>query len=128
MTAGSRKRIALVNRALTPVLLVLMPKCPVCAAAYVGLFAAIGLSMGLVLQWVTTVLICMACVILVRWLALWLQSGSWAPFALGAAGLGVSLVGRFMLAYPSVAWAGAAVFAGAACVDFKMGKKRPHAA
>lgn len=126
--AGSRGRLAHANRAMTLVLLALMPKCPMCVVAYAGFFAAIGISVGLVLRWMTAALVCAACVILARWLTVWLLSGCWVPFAVGAAGVCLSLAGRFTPAPPSVGWAGAALFVAGACAEFQLGRRRPHAA
>jgi hypothetical protein len=99
---------------LPAVVVAILPKCPVCAAAYLGVLGSIGARGWFQAAWGLP----LASLCLVAALgALGFHAGrrrGYGPLGLGCAGAIVLMLGKFLFALPALSFAGVVLLAGAA--------------
>lgn len=92
------------------VMLALLPKCPICLGAYLGVFAWLGWSTRTVAGALTGLLVLAGSVLLARWAwAAW-RLGCRIPLALGLAGFATVVAARCLEGPPQATWLGAFLF------------------
>jgi hypothetical protein len=90
-----------------------LPKCPLCVAAYLGVLGSLGASSWLRAAWglpLAAVLLSFALGALVLRAV---RSGEYRPPLAGLAGAAALLAGKLAIDAPLVCWAGAALLTGA---------------
>ncbi|MBL9129078.1 MAG: hypothetical protein JNL97_15620 [Verrucomicrobiales bacterium] len=91
-------------------LLVLLPKCPMCLGAYLGFLAWLGWSSRTLAATVTGVLALVGALLVTRWASAAWKRGARLPLALGLAGFATVVAGRFFESPAPFLWLGALVF------------------
>jgi hypothetical protein len=101
------------------VLLVVLPKCPICLGAYLGLFAFLGWSSGGIATGANVFLVGCGGFFLVHWARVAHRRRRWFPWVLGVAGFAAVLGVRFLDGPSWLSWAGVMVFAAGVAVTLR---------
>lgn len=104
----------------------LLPKCPACAAAYLGFFSAFGID-----QWAPGYLWPLTYVLFAASIALlgfraW-RSSFYLPLVLSLTGAALLVIARICDWTPMILWAGSALFVLGALWTFRRGHKADSA-
>jgi hypothetical protein len=98
---------------LPTVALVLLPKCPLCVAAYLGVLGSLGAGSWLRAAWGLPISAALLAFTLGALALRACRSGDVRPPLLGLAGAAALLAGKFALDMPPLLYVGAAVLLGA---------------
>ena len=100
----------------------LLPKCPACLAAYVGILTTLGVGMATVLAWSSRILIALCGIVLWQLLRLALQTGKFAPVSLGVLGFAAMVTAQFQTESAVLRWGGLALFWTGCALAFVSGR------
>jgi hypothetical protein len=107
------------------VLLVVLPKCPICLGAYLGLFAFLGWSSGVVATGANAFLVGCGGFFLVHWARVAHRRRRWFPWVLGVAGFAAVLGVRFLDGPFWLSWAGVIFFAAGVGLTLRSREGQP---
>ncbi|WP_437876847.1 hypothetical protein [Sorangium sp. So ce513] len=106
------------------VALVLLPKCPLCVAAYLGILGSVGASAWLREAWGLPLGAGLLALALGALALRALRTQDHRPPLLGLAGAAALLCGKFILDATPVTWAGAALLFGASLWSVRLSPRR----
>jgi hypothetical protein len=89
--------------------LALLPKCPMCVAAYAGILATCGIGLATVLEWSGRILLVAGGVVLWQLWQTARESGRMLPWWLGLGGFAALVGSRFWVDSDALQWTGLAV-------------------
>ena len=98
-------------------LMILLPKCSLCLAAYLNLFSLTGLSLAPYAGWVVPVLILLLVVSLVTAFLKARKMNDYRAFGLLLAGMSFLMVGKVWVLLPVLTWFGFALIVIAAVIQ-----------
>lgn len=115
-------------RSLTVLALALLPKCPACAAVYLGGLSVFGISVSDYSGPLSALLLAAGFATMVFVMVAGLRSGRWLPGVLMAVGFAVLLGHRFFLETAGWQWVGFAAFFSGCLLHAVLRRAAPHRA
>lgn len=104
------KWLGLSSQTLPLIGLALLPKCPLCLAAYLGFLTVVGVDTVAAAHWTVIVLLGTSSLILVWLLRAWWRARRILPFGCGLVGYALIAAAYFGRVGPAGRWTGVAVF------------------